>query len=110
MGMISPVRWRSLRDVRHAVAHDLAGAALEQVVLLVERLAAGGMAQSGQALHQLGLAVAVHAGDAQDLAAVHGQVHMVERLDGGALLLEREVPDREHGRARLLLACARCRS
>ena len=63
--------------------------------------------QAEERLGELGLAVALHAGDGEDLAAAHGEAHVVDdelpdRVD------DREVLDDERGVAELRLPpCAR---
>ena len=46
-----------------------------------EHFAGGGIALAAEHLHQLALAVAGDAGDADDLAGAHGKVHAAQRRE-----------------------------
>ena len=66
-----------LRDMGHVQVQNLLGGEVGGVHSGDGDLAAAGLAQAGDTLNQLGLAVAVHAAHAQDFAALDGEAHVL---------------------------------
>ena len=84
-----------------AGAADVSHAAARHVLALQHHLAGGGGQQACQALDQLRLAVAGHAGDAHDLTGVHMDAEVVQNvfLVGAG---QHQVPHIQHGAGGLL--------
>ena len=101
-----PRRWRSSAMWRDAVAHHPARAGVREVLAVDGDRAGVDRAQAGDGVDQLGLAVAVDAGQGHDLARVDGQRGAVDRRQV-AVVADVQVADLEH---RLLgLRRAACR-
>ena len=69
-----------LRDVTHSVLGALADALVGDILAVQRKLAARHLAQAGQAVDELGLAVALDARQTDDLACVHLEGHVLHHV------------------------------
>ncbi len=83
------------RDVGHVLAVQVARTIRGHVVAIEHDRSAAGLAQAGDGLDQLVLAVAGHAGDAEDLAGVDLEVHAVDDV-AAVPARHAKVLDRQH--------------
>ena len=68
-------------DVRLPGFHVEAWGKLGNLFTIQQHLAGFALAQAGQRFDQLGLAIALHAGNAEDLAGVHLETNITDDLD-----------------------------
>ena len=88
-----------LRDVTHAVLGALADALVGDILAVQRKLAARQLAQAGQTVDELGLAVALDARQTNDLACVHLEGHVLHHVLLALVVVDGNILHVQHGLA-----------